>query len=311
MSKRHPRMPLHLLILQMILAVALTSSSMLAATIDPPEETPTPEESETVDPRWEKRSVRAENFKSRFLLSRKAAEAGFVTETKLREERMQNRRDCRESVRKANRDQRFAKLTACMQEDLTRTMDMLKARSEVIAAVPGIGEELRGLIVARSDLLTDAIGTIIEALDTGVYQDEAELHEARKNLREKYLLPYWLLLPRMKTEQSLAWISHLLLRAKTLMESGSLSPAVTAKITESQVCLEEAETALQEGLEQKDSQEMHSIFGQAQSNVISCIKLYREAMSTQEKELAPPAEAEQEPQWPKRYLRKLPKSRNE
>lgn len=279
---RHSRMPPPLLILQMILAIALASGSMLAATVDAPEEDPAPEESQTIDPHSEKRSERAENFKSRFLLSRKAVEAGYSAEAKLRTERMENRRDCRESMRKANRDQRFAKLVTCMHDDLTHTTDMLKARSQAIIAAPGVTEELRELIIARSELLRDAMSTIIDGLDAGVYESEEGLHEARKNLREKYLLPYWSLLPRMQAEQTLAWISHLLLRSQSLSASQTLSTEVTAKLDEAGICLRDAETRLEEALTEKDSQKMNTSISQVQSTLVPCIGKYREAMSIQE-----------------------------
>lgn len=299
-------MPLHILILQMILAVTLASASMLAATVDLPEEAATQEKSQALDPLWEKRNTRAAHFKSRFLLSRKTVDAGNASEGKARLQRAEHRYDCRESVRKANRDQRLGKLISCMREDLTLTMDMLKARSEVIAVLPGVSPELRGLAIARSELLADAVSTIIDGLDAGVYENEEGLFVVRKNLREKYLLPYWALLPRMEAEQMLSWISHMLLRGKSLAESLD----ITAKLAEAEMCLANAEAALEAVAGEKDFQKMNIMISQARSTAISCIKIYRDAIRIQEKELAPPEEKVQEPQWQKRSLRKLPKMKN-
>jgi hypothetical protein len=186
---------------------------------------------------------------------------------------------------------------------------MIKVRSEIIAATTGISKELRGLIIARSDLLTDATSTIVDAIDAGVYQDEAGLLEARKNLREKYLLPYWSLLPQMKTDAVLTWVSHLLLRARALTESGDLPSAVAAKITEAEVCLVDTEATLKTVAGEKDLQKMNTIISQARSAAISCIKLYRDAVTLENTELTPLEEVPIEPQWQKRSLRKLPKSR--
>lgn len=310
MKRHHPRMPPHLLILQMMLAVTLASGSMLAATVDSPEETPAAEEAQAANPRWETRRARAENFKSKVLLSRKAVEAAYAAESKLRSQRSDLRKDCRESLRKANRDQRVTTLITCMREDLEITLQMIHSRSESITATPGVSEEVRSLIIARSALLADAIGTIIDGLDAGVYETEEGLYEARKNLREKYFLPYWSLLPRMQAEQSLAWISHVLVRAKSLTEAEILSTEVTTKFAEAEGCLVGTEEALDAVAAEKDFQKMNMIISQARSTAISCIKIYRDAMTLHEQELAPPEEESPEPQWQKRSLRKLPSSRN-
>lgn len=307
-KKRHPRMPPHLLILQMILAVALTSGSLLAAAVEEPAEGPAAETS-APDPRWEKREERAEGFKSRFLLSRKAVEAGATAEMNARKERAEKRRTCRESIRKANRDQRFARLAVCVRDDLALAIAMLEARSQIIASTPGISEEFSELTIARGDLLLDALRIVIDAIDANVYADEAGLLEARKNLREKYLLPYWALLPRLRAEHSLAWISHLLVRMRSLKDGSSLSETVAAALDRAQECLVEAEETLETALDEKESNAMNIIISQVRSDAISCVHLYRDAMTIRGAEAASAKEERAEPQWQKRSSHKLPTSR--
>lgn len=310
MPKHHSHMP-HILVLQMILAASLALGSLLAASIDTPPGGNVPsEETGGTDALWMKRQERAEDFKTRFLQSRKATNEGHLGEETFRVDRAKKRRLCREQLRKANRDKRRSVLVLCMREDMHLSREMVLARSKSMSAAAGVPSGLQSLIIARGDLLADAMQAIIAGLDAGIYGDEEGLFTARKNLREKYALAFVTLLPRLQAEQSLAWISHLLLRSRTLQEEGTLSPTIVAKLSVAEACLGDAEQRLEEAMKENDPNVMKAKISQVQSSLISCVEYYRDAHNLRSKELAPPPPENQEPQWEKRSMHRLPKSRN-
>ena len=306
MSRRHPSRMQHLLVLQMALAVTLASGSILAASVDDsaPEE---PAVEAANNPEMDARRESIEDFKSDYLMSRKAIESAFTMETTLRQKRAELRRDCRETLRKANRDQRLPRLSDCMKDDLQKTLEMVTARGTSIAAAAGVQGDVKELIAARNELLRDALDTIITALDAGVYTDEEGLVEARNNLREKYFKPYAALLPQLHAEHALSWISHLLVRADSLKKSGTLSEQVLGKVVEAEACLFTEEDSLSQAI---DSNETISSISQSLERLPGCLDLLTEAQVLWNQEQTPEVESAPEPQWENRKLRRLPGTRN-
>ncbi|MEK7563207.1 MAG: hypothetical protein AAB544_02325 [Patescibacteria group bacterium] len=305
--KRHLSRMQHLLVLQMALAVTLASGSILAASVGEttPEE-PMPGEAAD-DPAMDTRREKIEDFKSEYLMSRKAVESTFTMEATLRQEHAELRRDCREMLRKANRDQSLPRLSDCMKDDLQRTLEMVTARGTSIAATAGVSSDVKKLIAARNELLRDALDTIITALDAGVYTDEEGLFEARDNLREKYFKPYTVLLPQLQAGHALSWISHLLVRADSLKKSGTLSEQVLGKVVEAETCLLIEEDSLSQAME---SNEIISTISQSLDRLPDCLDLLTQAQVLWNQEQTPEAESTSEPQWENRKIRRLPSTRN-
>lgn len=307
MSRRHTSRIQHLLVLQMALAVTLASGSILAASVKEmtPEE-PMPAEAAD-DPAMDARREKIEDFKSEYLMSRKAVESAFTTEAMLRQKRAELRRDCREMLRKANRDQRLTRLSDCMKDDLHMTLEMVTARGTSIAAAAGVQGDVKELIAARNALLRDALDTIITALDAGVYTEEEGLFEARDNLLEKYFKPYAAFLPQVHARHALSWISHLLVRLDSLKKSSTLSEQVLEKIVEAEVCLLAEEDSLSQAI---DSNETSSSISQSLGRLPDCLNLLTQAQILWNEEQTPEAETAGEPQWENRKLRRLPATRN-
>lgn len=308
MSKHHHLHRLqHLLALQMALAVTLASGTILAASVgETPAEEPAPPETVS-DPAMDARREKMEDFKSDYLLSRKVIENAFTREENLRTKRAELRAECREDIRKANRDQRFHRISGCMQEDLSLTLEMIAARGTGIAAIAGVSSDLKKLIIARNELLQDAVETIVMAIDAGVYSDEEGLLEAKDNLREKYVKPYTSLLPKMHAEHALSWVSHPLVRSDALKKTGTLSEQVLTTITEAEKCLLSEEAFLNQAI---DGGEIHVYAGQSTTRLPGCLDLLTEAQTLWNQEQTRNQQASSVPQWENRKLRRLPQQRN-
>lgn len=286
--------------------LVLATVALEAVPVAAPEVAPTIEESQEQaadSASWEARAVRAKDFRAQMMTGRKAQEASYDGESLLRKKRMEARRSCSERLRKANRNERLGVLLLCMKQDLTTTLEVIRRRQDGLGSRAGASIDTTSLIRARGDLLIDALGTVIQAIGAGVYSNEEELFEVRNNLREKYILPYQTLLPRSDTEHALAGIAHVLLRSKDMDRSGILEE-VRKALEQSDACLTTVEKTIELLTPPQTLGASH------RSEIRRCLAQYREAQALIEKLSAALPEEPQEPEWQKRSLRRLPKTRN-
>jgi hypothetical protein len=293
-----------MLIFSMLLhaTVAMEPESVAA-----PEPLTNPAMEESLEPSdallWETRKGRAKDFRAQMMTGRKAQMASHDGESLLRKKRTEARRVCAERLRKANRNERFSALLLCVKQDLTTTLEGIRRRQDGLGVRAGVSSDTTSLIRARGDLLIDALDAVIQAIDAGVYSNEEDLFEVRNNLRDKYILPYSALLPRSDTEHALAGIAHMLIRSRDMDRSG-FPDEVLSSLEKSDACL----AAVEKGVESLAAAE--SINAGHRTEIRNCLAQYREAQVLMEKLSVPVPEEPQEPEWQKRSLRRLPKTRN-
>lgn len=123
------------------------------------------------------------------------------------------RKQCREDMRRANRDSLITTLLRCYKSDLTLERDFLKEKRVRLEKLPGVIAKVRTGTLSRLDLLTDAMGTIVFAIDNGVYGAQDELIEAKTNLREKYRKPFAAGAVTADADRTLSSIATLILGA--------------------------------------------------------------------------------------------------
>ena len=252
---------------------------------------------------WEMRALRAKDFRIQMMTGRKAQQAGYDAESALRSKRATARNACRDRLRKANRNERFSALLLCVKQDFGTTLETVRKRQDSLGSRAGVSIDTTSLIRARGDLLIDALDTVIQAIDAGVYSNEDELIEAKNNLRDKYMLPYQTLLPRSDTEHALAGIAHMLLRSSE-MDRPELPEEVRIAIEQSDTCLMTIEKTIESLTAPETLSTSHRLA------VRTCLGKYREAQALLVQLSAPPSEEPAPAEWQKRSLRRLPKTRN-
>jgi hypothetical protein len=222
--------------------------------------------------RWARRETRVTGFSSAAAAARPVLQATHAEEQKLRDERRKKRIECQQRLRRSNRDQLVPTVLSCVRADLTLLQGIIHQRSIALAITPGIGGDSRGIALARSDLLLDALDTVVTAIDAGAITTEEDMREARRNLRQKYVLPYHQSLPRGETEHLLARLAQVLLHVRSLLADPTLPEDTQAALAGSQTCLEELESSLEAAYSTGKPEAMAEAFGQAHSMVESCIE---------------------------------------
>jgi hypothetical protein len=125
--------------------------------------------------------------------------------------RAENRTQCRADIRKANRDTKYPTIQRCYRGDLTLEREYLQEQRTYLEKLPGIRPSVRALTLDRLQLLQDAINTILFAVDSGVFKTEADLAEARKNLRTRYRTPFSESLITLRNDGLITFLSALII----------------------------------------------------------------------------------------------------
>lgn len=167
------------------------------------------------------RATRTKDFRVKLLQSSKAEEQYRSQQALFFVKRAENRRTCRENLRKANRDKKFPTTLACFRAELALEKPYRERESAWIAAQPGVPSSVRSIATSRIDLLNQAIDTVILGVDGKVYATNEDLLEARKNLLQKYRLPYAEALVSVRLQALLTWTQHMIVS----MDSGSYTPS--------------------------------------------------------------------------------------
>lgn len=128
--------------------------------------------------------------------------------------RWEHARLCRRDLREANRDTKLATGLRCYRGALTQEREFRKEEKSFVLKAPGVTEEQKFKAFAALDALTDAIGTIIDAVDSGVYERLEDLSEAKQNLHTLYRVKAEEAIRRLRARQLLAWIARMILKTE-------------------------------------------------------------------------------------------------
>jgi len=217
---------------------------------------------------WEERETRIEGFSSATSAFQKA-EAAFVTQEKNRRQKLNDhRRDCTEAIRKANRDTKFSVTLSCYRTDLTLIRDIIEKQKEYIEDVPGVTEVVRTQALTSGAKLLDAIATIMQAIEAGVYTTENDLLEAKNNLLTKYRIPYADTLLFVRIDRTETWIVRLLVQLHSYIQEVTETSDLN-QISAVMQCFEDADATVKSILLDR-SAESRAAFRQEQTHLKSC-----------------------------------------
>lgn len=261
-----------------IVSLAVLCGIVAIAKELPAQTTETPEESP--DAAWMVREERAADFHTHMLQGNAVIVEAHALETTLRDERMTQRLECLDIIRRSNKDRVFTETLRCFRKEAEITAKISAARADALKNYPNVTRDGASLHAARADLLQDAYATVLQAIDAGVYESMEELAESRANLETKYRAPYHTTTPRVSAERTLAWIAHLLLRLHA-MESEATSDALESLQT-TQECFVAIEAILESALASEEHQKISDALSQQLSPLKACSAMMEESLSNEE-----------------------------
>lgn len=124
----------------------------------------------------------------------------------------------------------------------------------------------------------DAVSTIIQAIDVGVYTSEEGLREAQQNLNASYRANKRLATTQLRVDRAITWVTHLMVRLRDIQEVFIDIPEdIDTKINETLTCLSDQEVVLRDLLLLEDIEALIAGYRQAQSDLKFCHDLALEA----------------------------------
>ncbi len=158
--------------------------------------------------------------------------------------RTQKRRDCRADIRAANKTTLLPVLVQCERTELNDFREFLAQQRVQLEATAGIVPFVRADALRRLDALSDAMKTIIFAIDSGVYGSKEELLEGKINLYAKYEFPFWDAWMSVRVDRTLTWIAHVIAKIDVLRQQESAKGLDRAALRDARACLVSEEESL-------------------------------------------------------------------
>lgn len=203
--------------------------------------------------------------------TRKEAAAFREQQQLRRQKRTEKRRACRDDVRKANRDTVTTVTFTCFRATLTMDLEMLRKEKQFVETMAGPVESTKKTALFHIGNLMDAISTVIQAMDVGVYDSKEGLEEAKRNLGITYNVQRSLAMSHLRVDRARTWVIHLMVRLDDIRVGNTPPPPlVTEKIEAAIACLEEQEAVLKTLLQEEEQNELITGFRQVQSDVKFC-----------------------------------------
>lgn len=187
------------------------------------------------------RLQRADDFAKQLAANPKAEALLRERKSTYERKRAEHRADCRDQVRRANKESLIKVLLLCYREELTLEEDFLSKEREYLTAAAGVSEPVRSRMLDRLDVLADAMHTIVYAIDSGVYASQADLLEAKQNLYARYRVPFYDASAALRADRALTWVQTLILGVDAA-QSGENPPR--PEWNGGRACLVTSETAL-------------------------------------------------------------------
>lgn len=183
----------------------------------------------------------------------------------IRQRMAEKRTECRDIIRKSNRDQRMGKMLQCQRALLLLDMNLLRKQTGYINIIPLLDTTLKATATGAIAHLESAEMAIIDGIDTGLFVEESQLIAARNNLRTTYREPVWTNLIFIRADQNLTNVFYISKLLKQRMDVDTSIP-----LHEVSVCLEEAIGLLQGVKDSTDRQMAKASLVIAQEKSAGC-----------------------------------------
>ena len=185
--------------------------------------------------------------------------------------RAQYRSVCRDDIRRANKTTLMKTLLRCYGSEMSFFKDFLGKEKEELQGTAGLSPTIRSAAVNRLDLLTDAIGTVIFAMDSGVYATKDDALEVKRNLYQKYELPLLQAWMSVRADRTLTWIAYMIANIDRLSILEHAVKLDRPTLSDARVCLVMQEAAINHVLK-ADVTEQSQNLAPALREVETCVQ---------------------------------------
>ncbi|MBU0767123.1 hypothetical protein KKF55_05105 [Patescibacteria group bacterium] len=224
-----------------------------------------------------------------------------------RQDDIQNQILCRNDIRQSNRDTKLPTLFRCYRGALTLDLETLRKERTNLVDITGATEEVREATLATINPLMDAIATVIDAIDAGVYESEEDLKEAKRNLTERYWTLKWMASTKLRADEMLTWTVFLMSETAPLILRDDITEVEQEIYTNAYACLESAELRLTEVLDTQELNTASEKMDAALGGITDCLDILVDNLPPPESfDITSPAEEEEKELLilPRRLLRR-------
>lgn len=278
------RMRWHALGIASLLSVAVSASAQStgsgatsgSGTTPQPPAPPTIEQRmDTLAKLLEKRDVKTRDD----LAERQDRVDQFMTDKRAYEKELAiSREKCTADIRRANRDTKLSTVLSCYRADLMLQMAFLRKEATYVKQLTGISPEAKTKFTETNRALSDAMATIITAIDSDVYEAPEEVESAKKKLRDNYQHPRYLALGLIRADRALGWTGFLGQRIRQIWPLTAPESPERLKLVQSVECLEKTAFELKAFGALENYESTKEKFGQYQSSLGNCAESLRSAV---------------------------------
>lgn len=263
-----------------IVGVLLLTGGMFCSAVaadTPPLETGSGETLDQAEERlWQERRKRTSGFWGTVMNNRKATETFKKQYRERREKQKDLRITCKKDLRRANRDTKLSHMLRCYRSGLLLDLETLRKEKQHIDQMAGIDATVQADATAAIASLSDAIKTVADAADIGVYSTEPQLLEAKQNLELLYRVPYRLTITKVRISRAQTWLEHLMVRTQDVLEHETVPGDVVPLLKTSIDCLGERHDRMNSLFSIDDIDSLITQYRQVNSDLKFCIDKARE-----------------------------------
>lgn len=249
-----------------------TSSSSSSVSSAPVQLTLEEVQKQVAQKQWDERLARIGTFREDVLKTNKTIDVLDEVAASFRKKRDELRSECRLEIRKASVYTMLSVQETCYKKELELERSILEKEKEYMQTVPGVSSDIRQLTVTRIELLYDALGVVINAIDNQVYESIEEIQEAKLALLQSYRTAKWHMYTRSHADQLLTRTTSIILRIGTIAEESTASPEMTTSILESLQCFNDAESKLKNAVSGSSYEQAKVLLEDAKMKLQECIE---------------------------------------
>jgi len=218
------------------------------------------------------RSDRAYGFLLRIQSRAKARESFSLKQLERRRKLVAHQLECKDEIRRANRDTKLLTLLRCYRTNLTLNLESLrKERLYIENIMVGLTEGQKGNAYEELDNLVDAITTVINGIDAGVYTSQNGLEEVKTSLMKRYWTPWWHEQLKLHADRLISWIAHLIIRIDAISEANDMLEEDQILLANTRACLTDEETRLKAAISSLEYEETNTKLQESYENIMLCL----------------------------------------
>lgn len=189
--------------------------------------------------------------------------------------------ECREALRKANRDALLSKALQCVRADLLQQLSMQRKERLLLDPPLFYTETVRAEAIKAIEELMEAEQAIIEGIDAEVFVSIEDLEESKRKLLETYRRVYFLSNAHVRADRSLTFMSFISKQLSLVSASVDSFPEALKEVHAGVLCLDTARSLLAASMTSVDVTTAEEWLREGQNRLSQCRENLRKAIRLQ------------------------------